>query len=543
MYKEVDEFLESLSKKFKSLRSGLLMNIFEDEYTVISHYDRENGMVEEHLFINFKLSEEVCNGLSEKGFFFGIFDPKERSKKYPWVYDDINLPKVYLYVFPLLKDENLGLIALLFEEENSLFELERFIQEKAVRILKTIRKIREENTIDEFIKSSSQSIVKLLRNFDSYTYHHSMRVADLSYILALDLRLDSPERLEYAGLIHDVGKLFVSKDILLKKGKLTDEEYEEIKKHVYMLDYLFSGNIFMKPIVEIARLHHERLDGSGYLGISGENLPIEARIICVADVADALLHDRPYRKALDMRETTDILRDMVNKNKLDGNVVEAAAKLLRKFYAGIVKETISSVFTPAKDMVLKKENFKVAKTTIISSKANYVEIDRPKNFELIIGERITAATSVMGVNKFFDAEIISVNENSAVIRIVENKEKKRYVSIPWNLDFYFVKLEKSQEELLSVFEKGKKFSATSTIIGGNGISFKSSKEMEIGDVIVGIFMAYEIKATFIAMIYNKKEIIPSIFEYDAEYLPMPERNVTQIFKLIFRREAALRMGH
>lgn len=542
MYKEVDGFLESLSKELKSLRSDISLSIFENKHMVISQYEQKEGAVDRNLSISFQLREELCNELSGKGFFFHIFDPKERRKKYPWVYSGIDLSKVYVYIFSLSKDENLGSIMFILKEEFPLREIEKLVREKVGGILKTIRRIHEKVVINEFVKSSSYSSVETLKAVDSYTYHHSIRVADFSHILALRLGVNSPEILEYAGLIHDLGKLFIPREILFKKGKLTEKEYEEVKKHVYMLDEIFVGNVFMKPIVKIARLHHERLNGSGYMKVTAKDMPLEARILCVADVTDALLHDRPYREALDVRDAIKTLKNMSNSNKLDKSIVEIATRLIEEFYSGITGESISSIFPPSKNVVIKRGNFQFVKTNVLSSNGNFVEIARPENFGVNGDEQVSVATSLMGVNKTFEADIISLNDDSITIRLLETEDKKKYVSIPWKMDFYFVKLKKSQKGLQDVWNENEKILATSTMIGGNGVSFLSDEDVKVGDVIVGKLMGYEMTAIFVSMVYNKTETMPSVFKYDAEYLPMPEKNLTQIFKLIFKRQVAVKMA-
>ena len=136
---------------------------------------------------------------------------------------------------------------------------------------------------------------------DSYTNGHSMRVAEYSSLLAKRLGKDDAyqERIFRIGLLHDIGKIGVPDNILNKNERLTEAEYEAIKKHTIM------GSEILRPIATLpyfsigARSHHERYDGKGYPdGISGENIPEEARIIAVADAYDAMTSRRVYRKSL-----------------------------------------------------------------------------------------------------------------------------------------------------------------------------------------------------------------------------------------------------
>ena len=157
--------------------------------------------------------------------------------------------------------------------------------------------------VDEIL-SNHHAIINIidLRNFDDYTYCHSLNVTVLSVVLATALELDRGTVYELAigALIHDTGKMFIEKKILNKPDKLTPKEFEEIKKHS-MLGYQY---LCSDPnIPENSRLailhHHEQYNGNGYPnGFSGEKIHLFGRIISVADVYDALTSDRPYRKAM-----------------------------------------------------------------------------------------------------------------------------------------------------------------------------------------------------------------------------------------------------
>lgn len=146
---------------------------------------------------------------------------------------------------------------------------------------------------------------------DNYTHGHSERVAWLARFLgrALGLPGSQLQTLEWAGLLHDVGKIGVSEAILNKPGKLTDAEFAEMKRHP-RLSYEV-----LKPIASLAHVldgvlhHHENHDGSGYPdGLRGEAIPLSARIIHVVDIFDALTSTRSYRKCFNVREAFEILR-------------------------------------------------------------------------------------------------------------------------------------------------------------------------------------------------------------------------------------------
>ena len=109
------------------------------------------------------------------------------------------------------------------------------------------------------------------------------------------------ERIEWAALIHDVGKLAVPRDLIRKPGKLTSEEYTELQRHAHVVEDILAEVEFLRPMVEIASAHHSHYDGSGYGGVGhtdGEEPPLEASILAVADAFDAMTSTRSYRMAL-----------------------------------------------------------------------------------------------------------------------------------------------------------------------------------------------------------------------------------------------------
>jgi len=111
-----------------------------------------------------------------------------------------------------------------------------------------------------------------------------------------------------AGLLHDIGKIIIPTSILNKKGRLTDEEYAEIKKHPEIGFRILNSVPSMRNIARIVLSHHERIDGKGYpSGLKGDDIPIESKIIGVADAVEAMLNDRTYRKKLTKQQCKDEL--------------------------------------------------------------------------------------------------------------------------------------------------------------------------------------------------------------------------------------------
>lgn len=138
-----------------------------------------------------------------------------------------------------------------------------------------------------------------------------------------------------AGSLHDIGKILVPDSILLKEGRLTDEEYEIMKKHPTDGAEMVSKVTSDKNIIEAISQHHERLDGSGYpKGLKKDEINPLAKILMVADVFDAMTTDRVYRKKLSIKEALHIISDDVNIGKLDLRVFNALSSCIEQ---GMIK--------------------------------------------------------------------------------------------------------------------------------------------------------------------------------------------------------------
>ncbi len=169
------------------------------------------------------------------------------------------------------------------------------------------------------------TLVGVIEAKDVYTCGHSDRVALIGRRIAEELGLSAAECQEIflSGLLHDIGKIGVSDDVLLKPGKLSAEEFDLIKTHPLRGGRLLKS---LRPLIKLipgVLHHHEAVDGSGYpLGLKGDDIPLMARILAVADAFDAMTSDRPYRTGMALEKAESILRSGVGKH-WDARVVEA----------------------------------------------------------------------------------------------------------------------------------------------------------------------------------------------------------------------------
>ncbi|MFQ5738725.1 MAG: HD domain-containing phosphohydrolase [Acidobacteriota bacterium] len=184
------------------------------------------------------------------------------------------------------------------------------------------------------LRQTYNGILLILQHFisnDQYTQHHSYRVSVYATTIASEMGLDGDrvEDIRTAALLHDIGKLKISRDILYKAARLTEEEYEHLREHVdrgVSILEPFRGSL--RRILPMVLAHHDNFDGTGYHSLKGEDIPLGARIIAVADVYDATTSDRPYRKAMSPFEAKEIILKGMGRD-FDPQVVKAFLSAFR----------------------------------------------------------------------------------------------------------------------------------------------------------------------------------------------------------------------
>lgn len=196
------------------------------------------------------------------------------------------------------------------EDDNYLSELYEFLEKKVLTREEIIAYIRMLNYAIDF--RSETTIV------------HTIVVEEISWQISKMLGLDDKQstKIKIASILHDIGKLSIPVNILEKKGKLTKEEFEVIKSHTTVA-YQILSNIGIDDIRDIATLHHEKLNGTGYpFGLKADQIPKEARIVAVADVLSALMEKRSYKEEFSKDEVISILSSMVSNGEIDEKICQ-----------------------------------------------------------------------------------------------------------------------------------------------------------------------------------------------------------------------------
>lgn len=233
----------------------------------------------------------------------------------------------------ILDGEAIGAIVLLFEHKTilakkRLSDIMTFVNQATIAF-QTEQLIRD---LGNLSLETIEALVKAIEARDPYTAGHSERVNKYAVSIAKVLKLsDNDQKLiRYAALLHDIGKLGIDDSVVKKAGPLSKKEREEMQRHVLLSDIIIRPIKFLKPIRHWVHSHQEHFDGSGYpTGLKGESIPLEARILSVADAYEAMTSNRPYRNAM---TPLDALKELKNKSgtQFDPKVVKAFIKVFEK---------------------------------------------------------------------------------------------------------------------------------------------------------------------------------------------------------------------
>ena len=250
--------------------------------------------------------------------------PKDNPEKY-YTHSLISVPL-------LIKDEVIGVININHKAKGGLFSKDdfRFAGGVANEAAIAIENARLFTSLQDNYIRTVMALTSAIDAKDHYTKSHSEHVCQYAVSIARELGLSEKqiEDIREACRLHDLGKIGVPDDILTKTGKLTPEEWAQIKLHSIKSADILRPLTFLNGVIEIVEQHHERYDGKGYpFGLKGEDIIIGARILAICDSFDAMTTDRPYRKALSFEESVAELKKCSG-TQFDPQVVEAFLRVL-----------------------------------------------------------------------------------------------------------------------------------------------------------------------------------------------------------------------
>jgi len=276
--------------------------------------------------------------------------PEDSLSKFCW--PDVEVEQ-YVAIPVSLQGVHMGVLCLTDRKSvESLKNEERHMLGLLVKKLDTLLDNRAVHAA--LADSMNETLIALVRSLearDRYTKDHSMRVGELSQLFASELGLDTKTRqvIRTGGFLHDIGKVGVADAVLLKPGRYTDQEFAIMKAHPAIGDSILKNMDTLSRERLMVRHHHERVDGRGYPdGLGGDDIPFEARIVCVADAIDAMTTHRVYRMARPLSFCVEQLKESSG-TQFDSRVVDVAVSVIER---GLVHtqakpvETVQDVLMP-----------------------------------------------------------------------------------------------------------------------------------------------------------------------------------------------------
>jgi HD-GYP domain-containing protein (c-di-GMP phosphodiesterase class II) len=298
--------------------------------------------------------EKAVNALKKEPYDILLLDFSENIEKKLATLKKIRDLYPEIYIILLINSENSSTLLKELKElsvqgycekNDKLDQLPLFIESavKSINQMRIIKHINEElvKSKEKLEKAYLESIETLrftVEAKDTYTKGHSDRVSEYSVLIGKKLGLPNKdlETLKIGGLFHDIGKIGISDSILLKNGKLTNEEYDEIKRHPIIGKNILSNAAIFQNIIPIVLYHHERFDGKGYpYGISDKDIPFLARIVAVADAFDAMTSKRSYRDELGLDYVKNEIKNKMG-TQFDPIVATTFLDILQNEYRSIL---------------------------------------------------------------------------------------------------------------------------------------------------------------------------------------------------------------
>jgi putative nucleotidyltransferase with HDIG domain len=305
----------------------------QDYLTIISSYGFSGNPIGHKIKIKNSIYNEVI--INKKPFLDNNQKRKVRAARKKYKYKTKYCVLQPLCSMPMgNKEEIIGVISLSDKVDKQSFTARdlKFLSAIATQTAIVIQNARLVNNLKESFITTVRALSAAIDAKDHYTQGHSERVNEYALNIGRILGISESdlEKLELACLLHDVGKIGISENILNKKGKLTAKERDIIQQHPLKGIEILNSSKQVKSVIAAVRHHHERYDGCGYPdGLIGEQIPLLARIIAVADTFDAMVSDRPYRSGCSQKIAIEEIRRGAG-SQFDSKVVWAFLKWIKR---------------------------------------------------------------------------------------------------------------------------------------------------------------------------------------------------------------------
>ncbi|MDD2510069.1 MAG: HD domain-containing protein [Syntrophomonas sp.] len=319
------ELISVLIVEDDELHTELIKRAFEDERWARFKLRFSSNLMEARIYMEDKKPDIViCDWLLPDGRGIELFSPDKERLSYP-----IIMMTSYGNEELAVETIKAGALDYLVKSPEAFAGLPDFIL-RGLREWEHIRaRYAAENKLRDVLLQTVESLASMLEKRDPYTSGHQKKVSVLACAIAEEMGLPAEiiEGIHISAILHDIGKISIPAEFLSKPGRLSPIEFDIIKTHPFNAYEMLKSIDFPYPVAQIILQHHEKLDGSGYpYGLLGPDILLEARIIAVADVVEAISSHRPYRPALGIQYALEEIAQ--NAGKLyDREVVEACLTL------------------------------------------------------------------------------------------------------------------------------------------------------------------------------------------------------------------------
>ena len=397
----------------------------------------------------------------------------------------------------------------------------------------------------------SLNALNLVKDERRRMFYHSFRVADLALFVARKMNLSnrSQRNLYYAALIHDLGELYIPKEIYSKKEALSEDEKNMIKEHPKNLKRIFSNNPFIEDVVKIAYYHHERMDGKGYYGYKKDEIPIESRILALCEVVDGMYTDRPDREGFNTEKIVAIIKAFAI-NVFDEDVVKSSIDVIRKFYTTddipyyLISRSVSNEGKPATVLINRNNKQIILQGSIGYVSINAIGINLYKKNEIQLSANDIIKIQFLFLDTIYDFKAIVISSDSYHINALFKERSsflKGSLNVFWEFDVIAIPLKVTGKILDGKESRNNIIQMKSKRFGSQSLSARmyktdSSLNLNIGDTVILKMKPLKDIISVPAVVTNvvdKEDYITIYFEY----FSLPEDMDAKIHRAIYYKQS------
>ncbi len=479
--------------KDENFRFNLFFKLNEEQYFLFNIFQSKRGFLPIYKGLQLRSSKGISDAIKDVDEYEKFGDIESN---HPFLYGSfiknstLYIKKIFSYY------REVGVFEFVIKKEFVSESVKDILSELIEAIMPYFINVYEQIKANIYRRYFSINSLSVIKNARPRTFYHSFRVSDLSVAIALSMGLDkkSIRRLCYASLIHDIGEMYVPRDIFYKEGKLTDEELHEVKQHPRNLKKIFYNNPVMEDIVEIAYYHHERMDGKGYYGYKKDDIPIESRILSLSEAVDGLYTDRPGRKGFDVNQIIAFIKSS-SIDAFDEDVVNNAVGIIEKFYAdrkidismigniNNIGKSVTVVFEKQSKLIFLQGAVEYVSNNIVGI-AFYEHVD----FELSFGDIVRIQFPLFDIIYDFKASVVSFSDMYLNIMIKEKSDSMySNLNVFWEFEAIAVPLKISNKILDSKESVSKFIKIKTKRFGSKSLTAevkKSGTKLDIGDTVL-----------------------------------------------------------